>query len=89
MNKCTGIGIAILALWLPAGATAQSIQREQVRYELRQRDCREAYRQRLERGCGPACRTAAAARRDRCLASAERRFVQALRIQMRPPERGD
>ena len=76
----------MFALCLPAGAAAQSINREQIRYELRQRDCREAYRQQLERSRDPAAATAAAARRDRCLASAERRYIRALRVQMRLPD---
>jgi hypothetical protein len=83
---CTKIAIGLVALWLPAGAVAQSIQREQIRYELRQRDCRDAFRQRVELNCDQACRRAAETRRERCLASAERRYVQALRVQLRPPD---
>ncbi len=79
--------ICLIALCGSAAASAQSINRELVRYQLRQADCREGYRERLERGCDERCRQAAAQRRDRCLAAAERRYVQALRVQLRPPDR--
>ena len=78
--------ILLMAL-VPASASAQSINRELVRYQLRQADCREALRQRLERSCDRACRAAAQSRRDRCLAVAERRYTQMLRVQLRLPDR--
>ena len=78
--------LILLAALLPAAASAQSINRELVRYQLRQADCRDAFAQRVASNCDARCRVAAETRRDRCLAGAERRYVQALRVQLRPPD---
>lgn len=81
--KCRLFVTGLFALWLPVEASAQSINREQMRYELRQRDCREAYRVRVEGSCDVRCQAAAATRRDRCLSAAEQRYTRALRTQIR------
>ena len=81
------LAFCLIALSAPVLATAQSITRDQQRYQLRQADCGEAYRVRIRRACDENCRRTAEQRRDRCLADAERRLIHALRIQMRPPDR--
>jgi hypothetical protein len=80
--------LLLLAVLAPVAAGAQSIDREQMRYRLAQADCREAYRVALtRRGCVGECATRAETRRDRCLAATERRYVEALRRQLRPLNR--
>lgn len=86
MTRRSRLAFSLIALFVPAIASGQSITRDQLRYQLRQADCREAYRARTERDCDERCRRVAEQRRDRCLADAERRYIHALRIQMRPPD---
>jgi hypothetical protein len=85
MKRMARIGIGLAALGCATGAAAQSFNQAIARYRAGKAECAEAYRARIGHRCDPACRAAAGARQDKCLAEVERRYRAAIGRELRRP----
>lgn len=83
MKSVSRILAAIVLLGTATSVTAQSFNSELGRYRAAKFDCEAAFRRATEVNCGQACQTAATQRQTRCLATAERRYGEALRQALR------
>lgn len=75
------LGLVMIAA--SSSAAAQSFNQELTRLRATRFECAATYQRRIERACDAACQAAAATRRDRCLAAAERRYQAVLRRELR------
>ena len=86
MKSVSRVLAAIVLLGTATSVAAQSFNSELNRYRVAKFECEEAFRLRLERtrnACIGQCLTQAEASRDRCLATAEQRYGEALRRALR------
>ena len=79
------ISAGLAAMACASAASAQSFVEEVNRYRSAKQICAEAFARKLERqpGCAGSCLAAATSQRDRCLTSAERRYRDVLRRELR------
>ncbi len=86
MRRVSKLLVAMILSGTATSVAAQSFNQELGRYRAAKLQCEEAFQLRLEQprnGCMGQCRVHAEATRDRCLATAERRYGEALRRALR------